>query len=503
MNLFGRSEPTGSGPARPLVIALLEGWGAASASHKPAFTTRTPGFKRFAQRATATSIATGPAPASLTCALAAIAEGTEPRLPQATLNALLRTPGGLAEVPAFQRFVRDLGKVGGDCHILCCLTSSGIEGFTEHAARIAASLSHAGVRVWVHAVLDGRDTAPDAGLGAIREFLDDVAGVEQVSFASICGRTFVLDETADAKSNTLMRDAMINASPQVRGGLGAYIDAENRKGVNDADIKPAADPAYPGMRSDDALLIIHPRPDGFSALLDTLVPGDDLNVPAARPTELSACRRMIGWPHEDNETAGAADSQSRAPIMVFQPARPRLPDILRDQDCSVLITAPQSQHALIAASLEGCPTAASCIEPATNALDAADRAVRAIKQNEADIIIAVLSGVPAQARNSDGPIARRTIEQQDKGLGRLAAIMERRGGTLMALGTDTSLTPQGAGILPCLIASAAHTPATPLNMGTLADIAPTILALAGIDADTHFSGTPITGSQDRLDAAAS
>lgn len=502
MRLFGRPKTTGDAPARPVVVAMLQGWGAVADNPRaPIFSTRTPAFNRLAQRAAATSITPATTPTSMSSALSAIAEGNSAVAPSSPLEAVLRAPGGLAEHAGFQSFVKDLTRVGGDCHLLCCLTSSGIEGLTAHAAKIAANLSHAGIRVWVHAVLDGRDTAPDAALGALHEFHEDVAGVDTVRFATVSGRAFALDETADTKALSLVRDAIVDASPQERSGLAQYIDGQNRAGINDGDIKPAADQTYPGMRSDDALLILHPQADGFSDLLKVLVPGDTLDVPSARPSTLSACRRMIGWPQAGTSPA----AQARQPLSLFQPSHPRLPDIVRSADLSLMMAAPRHEHTVWAASVEGCTPKASKTLVATNALEAADAAVRAIKEDKTDVIFALLAGVPAAARMpgsaSLDPAARRIIEQQDKGLGRIAAIIERRGGTLMAIGTDTSLGL--ATSLPCLIHGGPCSSDTPLNAGTLADIAPTILDLAGAQPHEQLSGMSLLAHEEVIDAAAS
>lgn len=507
MRLFGRPKTTGDAPARPVVVAMLQGWGAVAGNPRaPIFSTRTPAFNRLAQRAAATSIAPATTPTSMSSALAALAEGNRAVAPSSPLEAVLRAPGGLAEHAGFQSFVKDLTRVGGDCHLLCCLTSSGIEGFTAHAAKIAANLSHAGIRVWVHAILDGRDTALDAALGALHEFHEDVAGVDTVRFATVSGRAFALDETADTKALALVRDAIVDASPQERSGLAQYIDAQNRAGMNDGDIKPAADQTYPGMRSDDALLILHPQADGFSDLLSALVPGDTLDVPSARPSTLSACRRMIGWPQAGTSKPGTSPAaQARQPLSLFQPSHPRLPDIVRSADLSLMMAAPRHEHTLWAASVEGCTPKASKTLVATNALEAADAAVRAIKEDKTDVIFALLAGVPAAVRMPGSqtldPAARRIIEQQDKGLGRIAAIIERRGGTLMAIGTDTSLGL--ATSLPCLIHGGPCTSETQLNAGTLADIAPTILDLAGAQPHDQLSGTSLLTHEEVIDAAAS
>lgn len=504
MRLFGRSKHTGAGspgagPARPLVVALLQGWGTGTADPRvPAFSAKTPAYNRFARRAAATHLALPPVPASMASSLAAIALGTPPADPRAPLETLMRAEGGLMAHESFRTFAQDLNRIGGDCHLLCCLTPSGIEGCTAHAARIAATLAHAGIRVWVHVVLDGRDTAHDAGLKAMHDFREDVAGVADVQFATVSGRAFALDAGADAAALALVRDVMVEATPQTRGGLGVYVDDQNRGGRNDGDVTPMADITYPGMRSDDALLVLHPRAEGFDGLMAALTPDADLTIPARRPVTLAACRRVTGWPRPL-----PAGTPALQPLIPLAQTQEPLPSLMHREGLSVAMAAPRDQIAIWAEAVEGTAAAASRAVPASNAVEAADAAVQWIKQGDHDVIFALLGGVPAAARTPVAQAslpapARRIIEQQDKALGRLAAIIERRGGTLVTIGTDTSLTPADA--LPCLIHGGGIDQDTHLSPGTLADVTATLAQLAGLTGKTG-DGTSLLETDTALHAA--
>lgn len=488
MKLFGRSSGTAPGGG-PLVIAFLEGWAVADeACAHPAVAARTPAWARLIRRGRAfhLPLLTGrdtsgrhtsgrkPPGRDATAALAAIAEAHPPEAPDADLARLLRHEGGLMAHPGFSAFVRDLARVGGDCHLVGVLTDSRIEGHTGHLARIAATLAHEGIRVWLHAILDGRDNAPDGALAELRAFQDDTAGLPDIRLATIAGRAHVLDETADERSRAALRLVVAEATPAAGEDLALHIDRANRRGTGDALIQPVAARDYPGLRSDDAILTVHPRPDGLAALAAALAPEDALNVPGPRPIALTACRALIGWPHEG--------APGRAPIAPFQPARPRLTDHLIHQGAAPLMAAPASFLARAAAAFEGSPESASRIEPHAGLLEVADAAVAAIKAGAQGPVIAFLGGIPATARSPEGASqARRIAELQDKALGRIAAMLERRGGTLLAVGTDAALDTGGRATgLPALLLGDAE----PAGMaGTAAlrgleDIAGLILDLA-------------------------
>ncbi len=483
MKLFGKpNTPQPGEPPRPVVLALLEGWGADARG--PAMVARTPAFNRLAQRFGMLEIEPGPAPRSFASSVAAIAQGQPPQVPDARLEALFRADGGIGANPAVEAFIKRLNHVGGDCHILCVLTPSGLEGRTAHAAKLAATLSHEGIRVWVHAILDGRDAPSDGALMALREFTDDVAGAGQVRLATVAGRAHALDVEAGAEALAAVRNAMVDAMPQAETALGEYIDEQNRRGVSDADIKPASDPAYPGMRSDDALLILHPQPAGMAALVEAIAPEGGLDVPSTgRPITLSARRRILGWP--------AAGDQALAPLETFEPARPLLPHALAENGVPLLIAGPHRGATAISVDFEGCTPSASRMTRCAGPVDVADTIVKAVKAGAPDFLTAFLSGPPSAARGSDASQARKFAELQDKALGRIASTLERKGGLLIAVGTDRSLGAATATHLPLIAAVPSATPEKISGRGTLDAIAPTVLALLGLDAPAAMTGTPL------------
>jgi len=223
------------------------------------------------------------------------------------------------------------------------------------------------------------------------------------------------------------------------------------------------------------------------------------------PVTTSPCRRpaLQPFPHAAGSSAGrwrarrlagtTPQATARQPIALFQPHHPRLPDLATRKGLSLLMSAPTHQIPLWAAAMEGCTPDAAKTQMASGAVEAADIAVQAVKGGQTDLIFTLLGGVPAAARTPDrqmpGSPTRRVIEQQDKGLGRIAAILERRGGTLIAVGTDTSLA--AASGLPCLIHGGGIDQDTALASGTLADVGATVLALAGLAPEPEIGGASL------------
>ena len=99
--------------------------------------------------------------------------------------------GSIARLPALVDLIGKLKASGGTCHLLGLASPGGVHAHQDHAAALARILHAAGVKVAVHAFLDGRDTPPQSAA-------DDIARLcaalpAGVPVATVCGRYYVMD----------------------------------------------------------------------------------------------------------------------------------------------------------------------------------------------------------------------------------------------------------------------------------------------------------------------
>ena len=59
--------------------------------------------------------------------------------------------------------------------------------------RTPRACAAAGLAVWVHAFLDGRDTPPRSADGYLRKFLADIADLKGVRIGTVSGRYYAMD----------------------------------------------------------------------------------------------------------------------------------------------------------------------------------------------------------------------------------------------------------------------------------------------------------------------
>lgn len=79
-----------------------------------------------------------------------------------------------------------------ELHLLGLLSDGGVHSHIDHLIHLSKYFSEAGVQVIVHAFLDGRDTGPKSGKDYVKQFLAATANTK-VRLASIVGRYYAMD----------------------------------------------------------------------------------------------------------------------------------------------------------------------------------------------------------------------------------------------------------------------------------------------------------------------
>lgn len=85
-------------------------------------------------------------------------------------------------------------KSGGALHLLGLVSPGGVHSHTDHLYGIIAAARDAGItRIFVHVLLDGRDTDPESGLGNVQTLQSEMDGLGAGRIASVGGRYYGMD----------------------------------------------------------------------------------------------------------------------------------------------------------------------------------------------------------------------------------------------------------------------------------------------------------------------
>ncbi len=512
---------------RPLVLVLLDGWGVRAERDGNAIAlARTPIYDRLAATSTRTLLAaSGDAvglapgtPGHAQAAYAALGAGRPVAQPETRITRIFHDdgPAGIANHPALHRLVSRVRPLGGAVHLIGTMTPSGITGHQHYLAVLAALLSHEGVKVWVHAVMDGQDTPPQSGIEYLTEFLDDIAGAENAELGSVLGRSFGFDDLSDPSSIARAWRALANAEATYTEYPTAYLDDCYRKGLNDDRVPPVLAAGYRGIRPDDALLLVNLQPDHALGLLGALIDPAAANLDGEAPA-LSGVYSLVrlGAPLGDEVeplfdalafTSSFAETLSRAGLtqlaLTETVAETNLWNFARGGALS-----PFAGETVLVTDTP--PLAQAEKRPELAAAAITGEVVTALKKGTHDVIVANFSNAAVLGRTGNLRATVEAVEAVDKCLGKIAAQIGKRGGTLVLCGTygkaewmtdPVSGAPwRGTTLSNVPLVMIGGAGGTALHGGTLADVAPTLLSLLGLDVPHEMTGRSLIVSDEQSD----
>ena len=112
--------------------------------------------------------------------------------------------GSLEKNPKLQKLISDLKTSRKACHLMGLLSDGGVHSHINHIIFLADLLKKNGVKVFIHAFLDGRDVAQKSAL----TYLDQVKNFE---IATISGRYYAMDRDKKWDRIELATNAIISA----------------------------------------------------------------------------------------------------------------------------------------------------------------------------------------------------------------------------------------------------------------------------------------------------
>ncbi len=124
-------------------------------------------------------------------------------------------------------------------HLMGLVSDGGVHSQLTHLLALLDMARHKGLtKVFVHAILDGRDTPPDSGAGFVKQVHDHVRTAGVGAVASICGRYWAMDR--DKRWDRVERAYRLYSE-----GLGhsegdplAAVEAAYRRGETDEFVQP-------------------------------------------------------------------------------------------------------------------------------------------------------------------------------------------------------------------------------------------------------------------------
>lgn len=178
--------------------------------------------------------------------------------------------GSFAKNPILLELIDTLKKNGKACHLMGLMSPGGVHSSQDHIVAACKALNDNGIKTWVHAFLDGRDTPPQSAVDFLTTFEKSITEMNYVKIATIEGRFYAMDRDKRWDRVELAYNNIAFAEGKKFTSAAEAIKASYADGVNDEFVIPCVIGDYKGMEDGDALLMMNFRADRAREILYAL-----------------------------------------------------------------------------------------------------------------------------------------------------------------------------------------------------------------------------------------
>ena len=431
-----------------------------------------------------------------------VAVPDQPRIDKAIEN------GSLAKNKILTGLIADLKKSGGACHLMGLASPGGVHAHQDHLIALANMIAGAGVPVWIHAFLDGRDMPPRSAHDCLKEIKGGLEHGLPIRFATVTGRFYAMDRDKRWDRVNAAYDALVDArGKQAAKTADQAVDKAYAADKNDEFVEPTVIDGYKGMKDGDAILMFNYRSDRAREILTALVDPMFDGFKRSRLVKFADAVGMVEYSAALNEflktlfppltiRMGLGETVSRAGLTQLRIAETEKyahvtfffnggEERQFEGEERILVPSPKVQT--------------YDLKPEMSAPEVTDKLVEAIGSGKFDLIVVNYANSDMVGHSGELPAAVKAVEAVDACLGRLMEAVKKAGGVLLVTAdhgnaeqmfdeaTGQKHTQHTLNRVPALLFNA---PADirSLNDGKLADVAPTMLALMGVPQPEQMTG---------------
>ena len=179
--------------------------------------------------------------------------------------------GDFFENEALVSAMRSAKENGKALHLMGLLSDGGVHSHNGHLYGLLEMAKRMGLtKVYVHAIMDGRDVPPDSGLGFIKELQAKLASLGVGAIASVTGRYYAMD-----RDNRWDRvEKAYAAFVYGEGNHGTPVEVMEKsyaEGVTDEFVVPAVTCEGGRVAEGDSVIFFNFRPDRAREITRTFV----------------------------------------------------------------------------------------------------------------------------------------------------------------------------------------------------------------------------------------
>ncbi len=411
--------------------------------------------------------------------------------------------------PALDRFAATLSETGGVAHLMGLASPGGVHSHQAHMAAAARALAGRGIPVRLHLFLDGRDVAPMSAREQVADLLAEVG--DAAAPATVIGRFYAMDRDRRWDRVEAAFRAVAAADGQHADTPDAAIAAAYERDETDEFVAPTVIGDYAGMRAGDGVFCVNFRADRVREILGALLDPDfDAFDVAARPKFAAA----LGMADYSERLRGLMEVMFPPQEIVNTLGRWVSQHGLRQYRLAETEKYPHVTYFLNGGAETPDPGEERCmaqspqvrtydLAPEMSAAEVTGRLVAAIRERY-DLIVVNYANPDMVGHTGSLEAAIAACEAVDRGLGEALAALEQTGGAMLVTSDhgncETMIDPETGGphtahttnpVPVILVERPEPGERRRLHDGRLADLAPTLLALMGLEPPAEMTGRPL------------
>ena len=508
------SAASSSSRPRPAVLCILDGWGWRPETADNAIAAaKTPNYARMLSDSPHAVLATSGRAVGLPAGQMGNSEVGHMNIGSGRIVAqdlpridVAIEDGTFATRPALLDFIAKIRGANGAVHLAGLLSPGGVHSHQSHITALVHALSKAGLPVFVHAILDGRDVPPRSARGFLKTFEDSIAGLAGVRIATVSGRYYAMDRDKRWDRVQLAYEAFVDAKGQDVADPVTAIAQSYKQDVGDEFVKPCVIGDYAGMSDGDGFLFANFRADRAREISLALLDQDFDGFKRQRVVRFAAAASMTEYSDALNKLMSA--------LFPAENVTATLGELVSQLGLKQLRIAETEKYAHVTFFLNGgretkfegedrilvpSPKVATYDQkPEMSARDVTAKLEEAIASAKYDLIVVNYANPDMVGHTGMMSAAMKAVGVIDECLGRLRSAVEKAGGVLLITADHGNIE-----LMKDPVTHEPHTAHTTLDVpiiavnakrpfklanGRLADVAPTLLALMGIARPAAMTG---------------
>lgn len=420
--------------------------------------------------------------------------------------------GDFFENKALITAIKNVKENDSALHLLGLISNGGVHSHTNHLLACVELAKRNSIKdVYIHCFMDGRDVPPSSALGFIMELEQDLKKIGLGKIATVSGRFYAMDRDNIWERVEIAYSAITDGEGITANSAIQAIKQSYKKGETDEFIKPSVilnDNNPTGtINANDSIIFFNFRPDRARQLTKAYI-DDEFNNFARKKGYLPLCFVTM--------TSYDANFNNVSVAYYPQKYKNTLGEYLSNQSLTQLHIAETQKYAHVTYFFNGgiekpydgetrilidSPKIATFDKkPEMSAYEVTDAVIKEIKKGEFDAIIINFANCDMVGHTGIMEAAVKAVETVDKCVEKVVNSVLSKGGNLIITADHGNAEKMWDEVEN--VPYTAHTATSPVPViiidkdkdyelyadGCLADIAPTMLEMMGLETPNEMTG---------------